>query len=88
MDVRGFSSVAASWRTILVPMFNSDATTFDSLRKLWGAAAAPNRKPFLLWVGAGASSWLGSVGNTSLRDFTDPSLGAPQAIGVLTAEMR
>ncbi|HXA63599.1 MAG TPA: SIR2 family protein [Bryobacteraceae bacterium] len=40
-------------------MFSSDAATFDSLKKLWGLATVSNRKPLLIWVGAGASSWLG-----------------------------
>src|SRR5713101_1269589 len=40
-------------------MLSWDATTFDSLKKLWGLANTSNRKPLLIWVGADASSWLG-----------------------------
>ena len=40
-------------------MFRSDSQTFDSLRSLWGLAQGEPAKPILIWVGAGASSWLG-----------------------------
>jgi hypothetical protein len=40
-------------------MLDSDPVTFDSLKKLWGLSGQPDRKPLLVWVGAGASSWLG-----------------------------
>lgn len=39
-------------------MFLADSRTFDSLKKLWGLCVG-SRKPVLIWVGAGASSWLG-----------------------------
>jgi len=38
-------------------MFLPDSQTFDSLKKLWGLNR-DSKKPLLLWVGAGASSWL------------------------------
>src|SRR2546425_514402 len=40
-------------------MLRSNAATCDSLRQLWGLANTSDRKPLLVWVGAGASSWLG-----------------------------
>lgn len=39
-------------------MFLSDSRTFDNLKKLWGLYLG-SKKPMLIWVGAGASSWLG-----------------------------
>ncbi|MGO9254755.1 MAG: SIR2 family NAD-dependent protein deacylase [Bryobacteraceae bacterium] len=40
-------------------MFNADPQTFDSLKLLWGLATNTDHKPVIIWVGAGASSWLG-----------------------------
>jgi hypothetical protein len=40
-------------------MLNSDPVTFESLKLLWGLAATQDHRPILVWVGAGASSWLG-----------------------------
>lgn len=43
-----------------LPVLSADPTTFDSLRKLWGLAREDSaNKPLVIWVGAGASSWLG-----------------------------
>ena len=39
-------------------MFLGDPRTFDNLKKLWGLCR-DSKKPVLIWVGAGASSWLG-----------------------------
>lgn len=38
-------------------MFVAETRTFDSLKKLWGLSLG-STKPILIWVGAGASSWL------------------------------
>src|ERR1022692_1453773 len=40
-------------------MFTSDARTYDSLRKLYGLSRTTSGKQTLIWIGAGASSWLG-----------------------------
>jgi SIR2-like domain len=39
-------------------MFLADPRTFDNLKKLWGLCRG-TKKPTLIWVGAGASTWLG-----------------------------
>ena len=39
-------------------MFTADSQTYDGVRKLWGLGRE-SKKPLLIWVGAGASSWLG-----------------------------
>lgn len=39
-------------------MFNADCRTYDAVRKLWGLGRDGN-KPLIVWVGAGASSWIG-----------------------------
>jgi hypothetical protein len=40
-------------------MLDSDPVTFESLTRLWGLAENSGNKPVVVWVGAGASSWLG-----------------------------
>ena len=40
-------------------MLSSDPVTFESLKLLWGLAEAKDHRPVVVWVGAGASSWLG-----------------------------
>src|SRR5947208_2829557 len=39
-------------------MFVADFQTYDSLKKLWGLRK-DGPKTLLIWVGAGASAWLG-----------------------------
>lgn len=39
-------------------MLNADSRTYDGVRKLWGLSLQA-KKPLLIWVGSGASSWLG-----------------------------
>ncbi len=65
-------------------MLNSDAVTFDSLKKLWGLASRSDRKPLVIWVGAGASSWLGyerweEVANRFHRSFARSTVGYQRA---------
>lgn len=40
-------------------MFSTDSETFDNLKNLWGIARGQTTKPVAIWIGAGASSWLG-----------------------------
>jgi len=39
-------------------VFTADSQTYDAVKKLWGLGRE-SKKPLLIWVGAGASSWLG-----------------------------
>ncbi len=56
-DANGFRRCNRAWKGT-TDLFFADSETFDSLRKLWGLCSG-SKKPVLLWVGSGASSWLG-----------------------------